>query len=124
MNEPFAAALLKMGLWLGVLLALLYLLAWGAKRLGLAGIARGNEAFAVRILSRTAIDPRKSILVAHVRDRVLVLGVTPSEIRLLTEMPPDAAASSAAPIAPVADGSFTARLSRAFRGSGRSTPAH
>ena len=132
MNDSFAGALLKMGLWLGALLALLYLLAWGAKRLGLGGLARPGDALAVRILSRTAIDPRKSILVANVRDRVLVLGVTPSEIRLLTELDPGAAAAqSSAPSATAPIGApvgralpFASLLSRALRGAGASGSAH
>jgi len=128
-TESFAGALLKMGLWLGVLLGLLYLLAWGAKRLGLAGVARGSEADAVRIISRTSIDPRKSILVAHVRDRLLVLGVTPSEIRLLTELSPGAATAGAPSLSgalPVSTdhASFASRLGRVLRGAGPSRPAH
>lgn len=121
MTESFAAALLRMGLWLGVVLALLYAVAWGAKRLGLGGVRRGDAADAVRILSRTAIDPRKSILVAHVRDRLLVLGVTPSEIRLLVEMPPSAAQTVAGV---VPSPSFAARLANAVRGSGTRPAAH
>lgn len=122
MTESFGAALLKMGLWLGVVLGLLYLLAWGARRLGLAGVSRGDARDAVRIVSRTAIDPRKSILVAHVRDRLLVLGVTPSEIRLLTELRPGAAVESS-PTAPTASPSFAARLAGALRGRASLPPS-
>jgi flagellar protein FliO/FliZ len=116
-TESFGAAVLKMGLWLGVVLGLLYLVAWGARRLGLAGAARGEARDAVRIVSRTAIDPRKSILIAHVRDRLLVLGVTPSEIRLLTELPPGSAADAgSAPASAIsAPASFAARLASALR---------
>jgi flagellar biosynthetic protein FliO len=137
MTGSFAGALVQMGLWLGVLLGAFYALAWGARRLGLAGASRGSDADTVRILSRTALDPRKSILVAHVRDRCLVLGVTPSEIRLLTELEPSAAHSAAptgaiagatpatrAPIGSTPGASFAARLAQALRRPVSSGSAH
>ena len=119
MNEPFATALLRMGFWLAVLLGFLYVVAWGARRLGLVAGAKPGSPDAIRVLSRAAIDPRKSILVVHVRDRVLVLGVTPSEISLLTEMDPDGS-ETAADAAP----SFPARLARAFRRDAAAPSAH
>jgi flagellar biosynthetic protein FliO len=119
-SEPFATAVLRMGLWLCVLLGALYLLAWGAKRLGLVSGARPGSPDAIRVLSRMALDPRKSIVVVHVRDRVLVLGVTPSAINVLTEMDPDGSET-----APAAGSSFSARLVRALGRSAhdRSAPA-
>ncbi len=119
MSGPFAEALLRMGFWLALLLGLLYLVAWGARRLGLVPGARPGSPDAIRVLSRAALDPRKSILLVHVRDRVLVLGVTPSEISLLTEMDPDGSESSAA-----AAPSFPARLARALRGEPAAPSAH
>jgi flagellar protein FliO/FliZ len=118
-SGPFAEALARMGIWLALLIALLYLLAWGVRRLGLVPGARPGSPDAIRVLSRAALDPRKSILVVHVRDRVLVLGVTPSEISLLTEMEPDGSESAAAS-AP----SFPARLARALRGESAAPSAH
>ena len=120
MSEPLVTAVLRMGLWLSVLLGALYLLAWGAKRLGLVRGGKPGSPDAVRILSRTALDPRKSILVVQVRGRVLVLGVTPSEINVLTEMDPDGSET-----APADGSSFSARLVRALgrQAPDRSAPA-
>ena len=120
MNASFAEVTLRMLLSLGAIVAIIALIAWCARRFGLAPGARRGPEDPVRILSRTALDARKSVVVLSVRGRVLVVGVTPSEISLLTELPGDGAASEEPAPAP----SFSARLSRALSESGILPNAH
>lgn len=118
MGGSFSEALLRTTLWLGVLLVAIFLLAWLAQRLGLAGPSRGRDKKGVRILSRTAIDPRKAILLLWVRGRVLVVGVTPTEISLLTELPEEEEPEEAE------TGAFPSRLAKALNDSGIVRTAH
>ena len=120
MTMSFAEVTLRMLLSLGAIVAVIALIAWCARRFGLAPTARQGREDSVRILSRTALDARKSVAVLSVRGRVLVVGVTPSEISLLTERPGEVAASEEPTPAP----SFSSRLSRALSESGILPNAH
>ena len=118
MNASLTDAIVRMALGLSALIGAIFLLAWLARRFGLGGAARGASEDTVRVLSRTALDPRKSVVLLSVRGRVLVVGVTPSEIRLLTELPGGEARPASDP-AP-----FSSRLSRALADSGILPNAH
>jgi flagellar protein FliO/FliZ len=120
MNASFAEITLRMLLALGAIVAVIALIAWCARRFGLAPAVRREHEDSVRILSRTALDARKSVVVLSVRGRVLVVGVTPSEISLLTELSGETAAHAE----PAPSLSFSARLSRALSESGILPNAH
>jgi flagellar biosynthetic protein FliO len=115
MNEAsLSGAILRMSFWLGVLLVVIFALAWLASRFGIGGARSGGAAAGVRVLARTAIDPRKSVLLLSVRGRVLVVGVTPAQITLLTEL--DGEEEAATPAAE--RGSFSTKLARMLTESG------
>lgn len=120
MSASFAEISLRMLLSLGAIVAVIALIAWCARRFGLAPAARRDREDAVRVLSRTALDARKSVVVLSVRDRVLVVGVTPSEISLLTELVGDNTAHEE----PAPSPSFSARFARALSESGILPNAH
>jgi len=88
-------ALLQTLLALGAVCALAWvLLKWGASR-GFGGASAGGR---VKVLERVALDPRRSLYLVQVGERVLLLGAgdgaAPS---LLTEMPADSVAALATP---------------------------
>lgn len=118
MSGSLAETTVRMLLALAGIIGVIVAAAWGARRLGLASSARRGAEDAVRILSRTALDPRKSVVVLAVRERVLVVGVTPTEIRLLTEL-----GGEPAPVADAAP-TFASRFSRALSESGILPNAH
>jgi len=74
---------LRVALSLGVVLALLWFL---ARRLG-AGKATARR-LPITVLGRQSIGRRSGITVVDVAGRTLVLGVSDSEVRLLTELEP------------------------------------
>jgi flagellar biosynthetic protein FliO len=118
-DTPLAGTMLRMALTLGAIVALLLLAAWCARRFGLGGAARRDPADAVRVVSRTALDARKSVFVLSFRGRLLVVGATPTEIRLLTEVP----GGEAAPLE-TGEPSFSTRLARVLSEQGSLRDAH
>ncbi len=80
----FAQALIG----LAAVLALVYGLAWGAKRLRLA---QGTQAALLRSVAGLSVGARERVVVVEVGDTWLVLGVTPQQIRTLHTLPKGAA---------------------------------
>ncbi len=118
MNASLTETTVRMLLALAGIIGVIAAAAWGARRLGLASSNRRSGEDAVRVVSRTSIDARKSIVVLSVRERVLVVGVTPTEIRLLTELAAEAAPAAEEPV------TFASRFSRVLAETGILPNAH
>ena len=88
------SALAETALWLMLVVGLILLLAWMAKRLG---GARFGQQGSVRLLSALPVGNREKIVLVQAGDKFLLLGVTPSQVNTLhvfDEMPRDLSAAS------------------------------
>jgi flagellar protein FliO/FliZ len=72
--------ILRIGVSLGVILALM----WGLARLARKPLA-ARAGGAVAVLSRQNVSRHASVVVVRVADRALVLGVTEQQVTMLTE---------------------------------------
>lgn len=79
-----AAGLLQAAFGLAVVIGLIFLCAWGARRLGLQKSHGGRL---IKIVSSTALGQRERVVVVEVGSEWLVLGVTPGQIQSLHTMP-------------------------------------
>ena len=84
-NVP-GSPLLQVSGALVLILAMIFIVAWLAKRLGFAGKSAGNRG--LKGSASTSIGPRERVVIVDVEDARLVLGVTPSQINLLHTLPP------------------------------------
>lgn len=82
-----ATGLLQTASGLAVVIALIFLCAWAARRLGLQ---KHNSGRLVKIVASTAIGQRERIVVVEIGDTWLALGVTPGQIQSLHSMPAQA----------------------------------
>lgn len=90
--------ILKMSLCLALIVGLLYLTRWFAKKYGLQGLRTGGQAPLIRVVSKQAVGPRANVVVIDLDGDRLILGVTPSSVNLLaTKSPPHASNSNDAP---------------------------
>ena len=69
---------------LGLVLGLILLLAWLAKRTGMGRAAIGG---ALRIVADKSVGARERVVVVEIAGQWLVLGVAPGQVRTLTQMP-------------------------------------
>jgi flagellar protein FliO/FliZ len=60
--------------------------AWLAKRVGLAGKTAGARG--LKLSASTSLGPRERVVIVEVEDARLVLGVTASNINVLHKLPP------------------------------------
>lgn len=101
-------ALGKTALALGVVIAIILLCAWGLRR-----IQQGNRygKLPTKVVSSHALGQRERVVVLDIDDKRLVLGVTPQNINLLTEL-------EQTPIEPQEnpplEGRFSERFKQAF----------
>src|SRR5690606_5923682 len=98
--EPLAgggAALVRTGLGLIFVIALILACAWAARRFGFAGRVQG--AAAMRVVSTLTLGPRDRVIMLEVDDTWLVVGVNAGGMTTLHSLP--AKAAPAAPAAPV-----------------------
>ena len=72
-------------IWLALAAALIWIVAFLVKR---DSAMRASNPH-VKILAQQAIGPRERIIVVNVLNRILVVGQTPSQISLLTELEPE-----------------------------------
>lgn len=93
-----------------VILAVIFACAWLAKRLGAAGGAGGGH---MRIVSGKALGNKEKIVIVEVNETWLVLGVTPTHISKLHEMPADD--TPAQTPATVVGDSFSKRFAAALK---------
>jgi len=97
-----ASSLFQAGFGMLVVLGLIFLFAWLARRFGLQRFGGGQ---AVKVVSSTAIGQRERVVVVELGGTWLVLGVTPSQINTLHTLPAQAmspvpAAAPGTPAAP------------------------
>lgn len=84
--------LLRMFLALGIVLGLIFGSVWLARRVGpLRRMVGGRGAgFPLEVVGQTHLAPRRSVYAVRAAGRTLLLGVTPTQVSLLTEVPDDA----------------------------------
>ena len=80
---PGPAGMLQMLPALGLVLALILVLAWLAKRTSVGRAAIGG---ALRIVADKSVGTRERVVVVEIAGQWLVLGVAPGQVRTLTQM--------------------------------------
>lgn len=93
-----------------LVLAIIFGCAWLARRLG---VQRLGSSRLVNVVSTAALGPRERVVVVAIADRWLVLGVTPTQVTHLHELP--AQAMPPAPSAPDAPVAMAALFSQKLR---------
>ena len=111
---PGSPLLQVSGALLGII-AFILVVAWLAKRVGLAGKTAGARG--LKLSASTSLGPRERVVIVEVEDARLVLGVTASNINVLHKLPP-APVSTEAPAEVPAD--FQSGLKSLLKLSGRS----
>jgi len=72
-------------IWLALAAALIWVVAYLVKR---DSALRASNPH-VKILAQQALGPRERVIVVNVLNRILVIGHTPTQINLLTELDPE-----------------------------------
>lgn len=85
MGSSVGGMLLFSFIWLALAAALIWVVAFLVKR---DSAMRASNPH-VKILAQQAIGPRERIIVVNVLNRILVVGQTPSQISMLTELEPE-----------------------------------
>lgn len=98
-----AAGLLQAGFGLAVVVALIFLCAWAARRFGLQAPGSGRL---LKVVSSAMVGQRERVVVVEIGDSWLVLGVAAGQVRALHTMP--AGKLSEAPAASALPGMTTA----------------
>ncbi|MEJ8811098.1 flagellar biosynthetic protein FliO [Variovorax ureilyticus] len=117
-----AGGLLQAGFGMVVVLGLIFLCAWLARRFGLQRFNGGNV---VKVVSSSNIGQRERVVVVEVGGNWLVLGVTHSQINTLhtlpaQAMPQDPVAANAAALKPIE--LFAQKLRESITGKTRPAP--
>jgi flagellar biosynthetic protein FliO len=68
------------------IIAFILIIAWIAKRFGVAGKTAAGRG--LKVSASTALGPRERVVIVDVEDARLVLGVTASNINVLHKLPP------------------------------------
>lgn len=80
---------MQMMAWLCVILALVFVVLYVLKRYGPhAGLALGRPGD-LKIMGQLGLGPKRNLVVVRFLDKILVLGVTDTQINLVTEMKAD-----------------------------------
>ncbi|WP_077001470.1 flagellar biosynthetic protein FliO [Variovorax sp. KK3] len=95
-----AGGLLQAGLGMAVVLGLIFLCAWAARRFGLP---RFGSSPLLKVLGSAMVGQRERVVVVEVGQTWLVLGVTASQVNALHTLPAQALPAAAVP--PSASGS-------------------
>ena len=110
MEWMFAKMLLSLGLVLALMFGLTYLL----RRYVVAGGTAASQPLPIELLGRKTLQPKKSVVVIKVADKVLVLGVSEQSMQLLTELTEEelrgSVTSKATPVPHRHPGGFAAQL--------------
>ena len=105
---------LKMLLSLGAVLALMFGLVFVLKRFVVPGGTASGFSVPIQILGRKSLQPKKSIVVLKVAEKILVVGVSEQGIQMLTELAEDdvRVADTGAAATPLSErrGGFAAQL--------------
>ncbi|WP_431110818.1 flagellar biosynthetic protein FliO [Variovorax paradoxus] len=89
-----ASGLLQAGFGMFVVLGLIFLCAWAARRFGLQRLGGGQF---VKVVSSAMVGQRERVVVVEVGATWLVLGVTSSQVNTLHSMPAQAVSANPAP---------------------------
>lgn len=84
-----ASGLLQAGFGMAMVVGLIFLCAWLARRFGLQRLGGGHL---VKVVSSAAVGQRERVVVVEVADTWLVLGVTPHQVNTLHTLPAQAQA--------------------------------
>lgn len=86
-TDPLAggAMMVRAMLGLAVVLGLILLCAWAARRMGLA--SRATTGMPARLIGSMALGPRERVVVLQVEQTWLVVGVTPGGMQTLHTLP-------------------------------------
>lgn len=87
-------SLLETVLGLGLVLGLIFALAWLVRRFGQSGFASQRR---LKVVGGTLLGGRERVVIVELGERWLVLGVTPQQVNLLTELDRPADAADAGP---------------------------
>ncbi|WP_407938292.1 flagellar biosynthetic protein FliO [Musicola keenii] len=79
------SALTQIGVVLGLILVLILLMAWLARKLGFAPQMRQNKM--LKVVSSCLVGQRERVVIVEVDNEWLVLGVTPQQITHLRTLP-------------------------------------
>ncbi|MDU6923550.1 flagellar biosynthetic protein FliO [Franconibacter helveticus 513] len=104
MSQPLPSAgssLIQVSGALTLIILVILLAAWVARRFGFAPKHSGNRE--LKLSSSISLGNREKVVIVDVEDARLVLGVTASQITHLHTLPPKAATEEAAAPAPGAD---------------------
>jgi len=85
MPDPFSS-LLKMSSALLLVLGIILLVAYGAKRFLRSRFSTWKRESPVQVLSTTYLGPKKEVSVIEVGQEYLLVGVTPNQISLLAHL--------------------------------------
>jgi flagellar protein FliO/FliZ len=85
MGTSVGGMLLFSFIWLALAAALIWVVAYLVKR---DSAMRASNPH-VKILAQQALGPRERVVVLNVLNRILVVGHTPSQINLITELEPE-----------------------------------
>ncbi|MCU0868801.1 MAG: flagellar biosynthetic protein FliO [Burkholderiales bacterium] len=110
---PGWSSVLQMFLGLGVVLGLIVVIAWFARRFGAAGRPGGL----LRVVGGVMVGPRERVVVVEMQDTWLVLGVTPQQVNTLHTLSRPVGAA-VAPASLPADRNFSRWLQKAIKGQG------
>lgn len=105
-----AAGLLQAGLGLALVLALIFLCAWAARRFGLQQAGSGRL---LKVVSSAMVGQRERVVVVEIGNSWLVLGVAAGQVRALHTMPaetPPAAEAAPSMNGATAAGAFSQKL--------------
>ena len=97
------------------IIAFILIVAWLAKRFGLAG--KTAHARGLKVSASTSLGPRERVEIVEVEDARLVLGVTASQITVLHKLPP---APETAPESAESSADFQSVMKSLLKRSGRS----
>jgi flagellar protein FliO/FliZ len=85
MGTSVGGMLLFSFIWLALAAALIWVVAYLVKRD--SALRASNPP--VKILAQQALGPRERVVIVNVLNRILVIGHTPTQINLLTELDPE-----------------------------------
>ena len=85
MGTSVGGMLLFSFIWLALAAALIWVVAYLVKR---DSAVRASNPH-VKILAQQALGPRERVVIVNVLNRILVIGHTPTQINLLTELDPE-----------------------------------
>jgi flagellar protein FliO/FliZ len=85
MGTSVGGMLLFSFIWLALAAALIWVVAYLVKR---DSALRASNPH-IKILAQQALGPRERVIIVNVLNRILVIGHTPTQINLLTELDPE-----------------------------------